>query len=543
MSVLQAALIALFYAFARSSFNAGLGGYVLSQPLVAGTIAGALLGDPLRGAQIGGAFNLSTLALSQLRVPVGPDIALIGYIGVPLMLLSGLRPDAPATAALFGALVVFGVVLTFAQGLFNSVIAHWADLFADRSDATSVALLNVVPTQIWLVFTSFVPALFILLFDAPTIASVAATIPPWLQLAMDWCRYALAALGIALGLRAVMQGSSVAYFLLGWLSSPYLSFINSALLGGSIAIIHAFLARRQASTNPDMLLADVGPSEQDEPYRPTQRLGEAELQSSFVLWMFFHNASLNFERFQNVGFAAALLPVAQRLCQTASERVLLLRRALNLFNSEWTFGAALLGAIIALEERRADGEAISDAEMVGARTSLMTTLDVLGTTLMTSGLASFGVAIGTALANQGSLLGPLLFVFVQSALVLLTGFVSFKLGYMLMQRFGDWARRSQWLRPALFGATRLGSFVFGALITPLVRIALPGNGSVQIGAVSLAVQTRLLDALMPGLLPLAITLLLWWLLRYRRLNANALLGGCLLGALLGGLLAHALGWV
>jgi PTS system mannose-specific IID component len=543
MSVLQAALIALFYAFARSSFNAGLGRYVLSQPLVAGTIAGALLGDPLRGAQVGGAFNLGTLALSQLRVPIGPDVALIGYIGVPLMLLSGLRPDEPATAALFGALVVFGVVLNFAQGLFNSVIAHWADLFADRGDATSVALLNVVPTQIWLVLTSFVPALFILLFDAPTIAGIAATIPPWLQLVMDWCRYALAALGIALGMRVVIQGSSAAYFLLGWLSGPYLGFINGALLGGSIAIIHAFLARRQASANPDMLLADAGPSEQSEPYQPTQRLGEAELQSSFVLWMFFHNAGLNFERFQNMGFATALLPVARRLCQTASERVLLLRRALNLFNSEWTFGAALLGAVIALEERRANGEAISDAEMVGARTGLMTTLDVLGTTLMTSVVASFGVAIGTALANQGSLLGPLLFMFVQSAFVLLVGFANFRLGYMLTQRFGDWARRNYWLRPALFGATRLGSFAFGALIGPLVAIALPSNGSVQIGAVSLALQTRLLDALMPGLLPLSVTLLLWWLLRYRQLNANVLLGGCLLGPLLGGLLAHALGWV
>jgi len=65
----------------------------------------------------------------------------------------------------------------------------------------------------------------------------------------------------------------------------------------------------------------------------------------------------------------------------------------------------------------------------------------------------------------------------------------------------------------------------------------------QIGAASLAVQTRLFDALVPGLLPLTVTLGLWWLLRYRRLNTNVLLGGCLLAALLGGLFARALGWV
>ena len=50
MSLIQALLLALAYAFARSSFNFGLGTYVLSQPLVAGLLAGILLGDPARGA-------------------------------------------------------------------------------------------------------------------------------------------------------------------------------------------------------------------------------------------------------------------------------------------------------------------------------------------------------------------------------------------------------------------------------------------------------------------------------------------------------------
>ena len=58
MSVLQAALIALLYALAHSSLNAGLGRYVLAQPLVAGTLAGAVLGDPLRGAQLGARSTL-----------------------------------------------------------------------------------------------------------------------------------------------------------------------------------------------------------------------------------------------------------------------------------------------------------------------------------------------------------------------------------------------------------------------------------------------------------------------------------------------------
>ncbi|PJF48079.1 MAG: hypothetical protein CUN48_05430 [Candidatus Thermofonsia Clade 3 bacterium] len=543
MSVLQAALIALFYAFARSAFNAGLGGSVLAQPLVAGTIAGALLGDPIRGAQIGGALNLGTLALSQLRVQVGPDVALIGYVGVSLMLLSGLRPDAPETAALFGALVVFGIVLNFARGLFNTVVAHWADYFADQGNISAVALLNVVPTQLWVVLTSFLPALFILLFDAPTIAGIAASIPAWVQLAMDWSRHLLAALGIAMSLRWVMQGSSIAYFLLGWLSAPPLGLTQATLLGGSIAIIHAFLARRRADVNTEMLVADVLPSDQAEGDLAGPRLSPVELQSSFVLWMFFHNAGVNFERFQNMGFAAALAPAAKQLCETASERVTLLRRSLTLFNSEWSFGASLVGAIIALEERRANGEVINDAELVGAKTSLMASLDTIGNTVMLSAVGSLLIAAGAAWADRGSLFGPFMFAVVQSALVLAVGFISFQLGYAQTRRFGDWARANNWLRPALFGAMRLGAFALGALVVALAPITLPGDGLIQIGAAQLPLQTRVLDAILPGGLPLFATLTMWGLLRSHRASPVGLMGGCLIVATAGAIIARALGWV
>jgi mannose/fructose/N-acetylgalactosamine-specific phosphotransferase system component IIC len=95
MSVIQAALIALFYAFARSSFSAGLGNSVFAQPLVGGAIAGLILGDPARGAALGAGLNLATLGLSALRVRVAPDIGLMGYVGVPVLMLAGIGPSHP----------------------------------------------------------------------------------------------------------------------------------------------------------------------------------------------------------------------------------------------------------------------------------------------------------------------------------------------------------------------------------------------------------------------------------------------------------------
>jgi PTS system mannose-specific IID component len=545
MSVLQAALIAFFYTFAKSSFNAGLGGYVLSQPLVAGTITGALLGDPLRGAQIGGALNLVTLALTQLnaRLRFGPDVALIGYVGIPLMLLGGLKVEAQETAALFGALIVFGIVLNFARGMFNTLVAHWADFFADAGDINLVATLNVAPTQIWIVLTSFIPALAILLFDAQTITVLSASIPSWVQAAMNLSQYLLAALGIAMSLKLVMQGSSVAYFLLGWLAAPALGIVPATLLGASIAVIHAFLARRRSDTSTNLLVQDVLPSEQAESYQSEKRLTLVELQSAFLAWMFFHNAGLNFERRQNMGFAAALAPVARRLTDSVEGRISMLRRNLTLFNSEWTFGASLVGAMAALEERRANGELVSDAELVGAKSGAMAGFDAVGTAIMTGAVTSLLVAIGAQMAQQGSLLGPILFILVQSLIVLAVGFGSFHLGYAQVHRFGDWARAQNWLRPALFGAMRLGAFVLGALVVVLVPVQLPADAIINIGQAKIALQPRVLDSTLPGLIPLLLTLGLWWLLRFRRVNPMVLLGLCLLLAVVVAGIMGAAGWV
>ncbi|MDW8396677.1 MAG: PTS system mannose/fructose/sorbose family transporter subunit IID, partial [Anaerolineae bacterium] len=541
MSVLQAALIALMYAFARSAFNAGLGGYVLSQPLVAGTLAGALLGDPLRGAQIGGAFNLGTLALSQLRVRLGPDIALVGYVGVPLMLLSGLRPDEEATAALFGALLVFGTVLSFARGLFNTLIAHWVDYFADQGQIEAVAIVSVVPTQIWTVLTAFIPAFGMLLFDAPTLGGIATSIPAWLQAALRLTQTLLAALGIAASLRLVAQGSGFAYFLLGWALAPFTGLVQATLLGVSAATIHAYLTRRTLSAGRDTLVTDVLPSEQSEVYTARRQLAWAEAQMAFLLWMFFHDAGANFERRQNLGFAAALAPVGRALCETLEERIALLRRTLTLFATEWTFGAALVGAVVALEERRANGEAINDAELVGAKLSGMAALNALGTAIMTNGLASLLVAVGVDLANAGSLLGVALFVVVQSLAVIGVGFASFNLGFGYVRRFAERARLNNWLRPALFGATRLGAFTLGLLVPVFVPLSLPEGAALTIGSVVWSPQTRVLDATLPNGIPLLLTLSLWVLLR-RRWQPLTLFGVCLIAAVFGGAVAELLGW-
>jgi mannose PTS system EIID component len=544
MSVFQAAFIALFYSFARSAFNAGLGGYILSQPLIAGTIAGLLLGDPVAGAALGGVINLGTLALSQLRINLHPDTALIGYVGVSLMLLGGVRADTPTAATVFMVLAALGILINFLIGVVNSVLAHWADFFAERGDALLVGFMNIAPTQVWLVIITFIPAFLLLRLDVKALLDLSTFIPVWVQGAFSMTQHLLAALGIAISLRLIMQGSSIAYFILGWLGAQVFGLAPVSLLGASIALVHAFLARKRMESDHETLISDAQPSEQQPRNNAiAPRLSANDLRLSLLLWVFFHDAGLNFERFQNLGFATALAPVVNRLYSDTKERAECLQRHLTLFISEFATGALLLGATAAIEERLAGGDAISNAEVVGARTGLMAGVKVVGDALLGGAITGLAVAIGAALAAQQSLLGPFLFIVIEAAAVLGIAYASFRLGYTRFAQVQAWAQANDWLRAGLFGALRLGTFMLGALMLTLAPMALPATAVISIDAARIPLQTTLLDAIMPGILPLAITLLLWWLLRYRNANPMLLLGGILVVSFATCGLMSLMGWL
>ncbi len=557
MSVLQAALIALCYAFARSSFTFGLGEVVFSQPLAAGTIVGFLLGAPLEGAAIGGSINIATLGLSQWKVRGGPDVALIGYVGIPILLLNGVPAGDGDGAALIAALVGLGILLNFLRGLFNTVLAHWVDFFAGRGDAAVTAYSGVIPAQLWLFVTTFLPAFFLVRMAPAPLLTLAQSLPAWVQGALVLAQHLIGLLGIAVSLLALLKGSSSAYFFLGWLVASasvtavaYPSLLTHSgapilvtLIGVSIAVIHAYVARRSSSANPEMAAEQAADRAETKSELSISPLSRTDLGAAFVWWMFFHNAALNFERSQNMGFGGAMAMLVNRLYADAEGRAAALRRHLTLFASEPAFGAFAVGATAALEERRASGEPIGDAEFVGAKTSAMALLGTLGDAVITGILTTFLVAVGAALARQGNLFGPFLFAAALGAAFVLIAWGLFRAGYAQGRRWTDWARQNDWLPAALFGALRVGAFVLGALIVSVSRATpLPITPVVQIDAARIPLQ-NLVDGVLPGALPLLITLGMWYLMRYRKTQSMTLLGLCVLAAFIVAAFMRLVHWI
>ncbi|OPY87650.1 MAG: Mannose permease IID component [Smithella sp. PtaU1.Bin162] len=67
---------------------------------------------------------------------------------------------------------------------------------------------------------------------------------------------------------------------------------------------------------------------------------------------FFIQATLNFRRMQNLGFAMAIIPVIQEWNLTQKDEEELLTRHLQLFNTHPYLSAAVIGSVIRLEEEQ-----------------------------------------------------------------------------------------------------------------------------------------------------------------------------------------------
>lgn len=514
MSLFQAVVIALGYAFARSAACAGLGNQVLSQPLFAGAFAGLVIGQPLAGAALGGVLNLASLAISTSQKPLPPsaDVGLIGYVGVPLLLISGIKTGSVAGLGLLAALAGFGLILTFVRGLFNTVLVHWVDVAVERSSPVTVMKVALVASQGWLFVTTFFPVVALLRLD---IQSLIVLQPPAnLSSILIFVEQALAAFGLALLLKDVVRGSGLAYFALGWLLTGLAREVVTAsfsvlAVGACVAVIHTYIARRRAIDEQSTHIREsAGPGS------ATPEIPAAMLNRAWLTWLFTADALGNFERFKNLAFGMAMAPLGERLYPSPEPRRLYMVRNLRLLETEPVIGAATIGAALAAERIMYSAPAaVSVDELGSARTALMTIGAALGDPMMRI-ILSINVAIGAALANQDNFLGPVLFGGLQGTLIWALSYASFNLGYAQARTHYGAARLADWLSAGMFALSRIGAFAIGMLIVRLAPLHFDGATSVRMDDALIPLASTL-DQIAPNLLAMMVVAGLAWVMARR----------------------------
>jgi PTS system mannose-specific IID component len=524
----QAALIALGYYLSNSPWLFGLAYFTLFRPLVAGFFVGLILGDPAQGTLIGAAINVPYLGFISAGGSYPSDVPFAGWVGTTIALAGGLDPASAVAVAV--PLGLLGILIFYGRMAVDSVFAHWADYFAEKGEITGVALMNVVPSQVFLFVISFVPV-FALAWQGPDlVADWLNQTPLWFSNGLVIAGGILPALGIALTMRFIFRGSAIPYFFLGFILFTFtngsMSLVVIAAIGLALAYLH--LAFTGAG---EPLAASAAPASGRKPEskpaaEPKVRLRRGDLLRSWATWTFFSHANYNYERLQGTGFAHAMTPIIRRLYTTPEEIQAALKRHLVFFNTEPNFGNVIHGTVIAMEEQRANGAAIDDDAINSVKSGLMGPLAGIGDSLSQSTIAPILLALGIGIAGgtasggtiptlapgtTGNPLGAIVYIALVSVLIVSIGYVAWMQGYLRGRAFVTDLLRSGAIDRVIVGAGVLGNLVLGALAAKFVTVYLAPT--VDVAGAKLNIQASILDPVFPGALALGVVMLTWWLLR------------------------------
>jgi len=241
--------------------------------------------------------------------------------------------------------------------------------------------------------------------------------------------------------------------------------------------------------------------------------------------------SWNFERQCSLGYAFAMAPIIKKLYDKKEDRAKGLQRHLEFYNITSWVSTLPLGISVAMEEENAkSGESGSfdTASINSVKTALMGPLSAIGDSFFWGTVRLLATGVGTSLALQGNILGPILFLLIFNIPTWITRYTLTGIGYNRGADFLNKLEKDGTVSSLTYGAAIMGLIVLGAMTASMISIKTPimiGDGDS-----AYALQT-MFDNIMPKFLPLAVFGLVYWLLG-KKVNPLVILLGVFVVAIL-----------
>ena len=527
-----------------------LGTTLLSRPLVLGPLVGWALGDLHQGVVIGASLELIFMGNIKVGAAIPPDVVTGGVLGTAFAILSG--KGAAIALALAIPISILAEMLLSALFVFRSGFNKLFQRYASEGDYHKVSTLHVVSGFLKPALMALVGFLSLRL-GAGAMKAFLDLIPAWVNTGLQVAGNLLPALGFALLMNLLLRKAVAPYFFLGFLLAAFLKLPVLAI--GGLGVIIALLVTQRTG------VADTGSEDTEDetgdagaemdgvadgaiegaagmsltpgvvtnmaPAPGTVTSGD--LRAIFFRSMLLE-ANFNFETWQNTGFAFAMMPVLKKLYKTKESMAAALQRHLQLFNTS-TYGCTLiLGLTTAMEEQNSRDVEFNADSINSVKLGLMGPLAGVFDSLFWGTLKVIAAGVGTSLALKGNVSGVILFILLFNVPHLLLRYQLTFIGYKAGTTFLQKLSRSNVMDRLTQGAAILGLMVVGAMPATLMNIHTPvsfGEGAGLQG---------ILDQIVPAIVPLGLTFLVYYFVKKGVKTTYLLLG--LLGLGFVGSLLH-----
>lgn len=242
---------------------------------------------------------------------------------------------------------------------------------------------------------------------------------------------------------------------------------------------------------------------------PIKKLDKKDLRKIF--WRSCQqDASWNYERQQNLAASYAMCGVVEKLYSDDEEkRKRALKRHLEFMAITPHLSTLLYSIMAAMEEENANNPDFDEASITAVRASLMGPLAGIGDSLIWGTLRIIAAGIAISFSQNGSILGPILFLLIFNIPAWVLRWICLTKGYELGTGFFKQVQETGLMDKVTYAASVIGLVVIGCMSASMVYLELPIN----IGSGEFAEPLQnYLDQIMPCLLPLAIFGILYYFL-------------------------------
>ena len=247
--------------------------------------------------------------------------------------------------------------------------------------------------------------------------------------------------------------------------------------------------------------------------------------------------SWNYERQMNMGFLFGIAPTIDRLYPDENDPVQVAKkreayqRHMAFYNCTPQTSAFVLGLASSMEEEYARDPENFDPETINAvKTSLMGPLSGIGDSFFQGTIRTIAFGLGTALATQGSMLGPVLAMVISAVFSIPITWYAGKFGYEMGNSFLD-RLQSGTMEKIMYACGIVGLMAIGGMVATLIGITTPltfSEGTV--------VLQDILNGIVPMVLDLGAVMGMYWLVKH-----NVKTSWLLLLCIVGGIALSALG--
>ena len=243
-----------------------------------------------------------------------------------------------------------------------------------------------------------------------------------------------------------------------------------------------------------------------------KKLSKETLNKCFWTWEWTYQACYNYENMQGGCFLDAMAPAIRELYPAGSEEFkAAAERHFEFYNIENTTGGGVLGLVLAMEEQIASGDDVTPDSVRAIKTGLMGPLSGVGDSYMQGVIYPIILAIGCSYRVPGNTFVPIIVILLQAIIQIGIARGWFNLAYNKGSDAMLDLIESGTFKNLLTGAGILGCMVLGALIMNFVSV----HCGITIdtgGEEPFSLQAGLFDTLLPGILPLAATMMCYWLI-------------------------------